>query len=466
MPRDLPPIALPALAFSEAQAGALRYGGYPRLPEGCDWPLTSEDQPMHHFAQIDLSALPRGLTQAERPYALPAFPDSGMLFLFFALDGDTVYNQTPVVIHAPDADSATPERYPPTPLPPLNPDAAFAFHPENVAADGCSLKPGFMTATPFLSARAENPLWRNMDRTSMSEDELFARDLAYAKQLRALGIDHPLPLAAPAATQEPFFQDIPEIFRGFFQRGVFQFDWPYVFEVAKVTYAQCQQLPVDELEDWIHHGDDQPRYHKLIARFKAQRQAILAQTLEGRAGLWERFSCDHVPSLDMRVDVQLRRWMGYARLMQGRGPMAQADKLAFVALLRLIDRKARAGGAVNLKALRHFKEHNVRNDYVRMDMVAAFEHTAQALHKLHPERPAAVQNDYGDADQAARNVQMFGAGYLLQTAAVQHEDKVLLFQLSDAGGLFFEDGIVQLWITPDDLAAGRFDRVISTMECT
>ena len=49
---------------------------------------------------------------------------------------------------------------------------------------------------------------------------------------------------------------------------------------------------------------------------------------------------------------------------------------------------------------------------------------------------------------------MFGAGYLIQHAAVEHEDKVLLFQISDACGVIFEDGIVQIWITHEDLAAG------------
>ena len=398
---------------------------------------------------------------------MPRFPDSGRLFIFLSLNQDLIWNEgRPLAIFAPDATDTTPERQPPDALPQLDPNEAYVFHPEQVAPDGRSLKQGYMAARPFLSARAENPLLRNMDRAVLPDEEVFARDLAYAKQLRALGIDYPLPIPEPAAKKEPFFHDIPETFRGFFDRGVFQFDWPYIFEVAKMTYAHCQQLPVDELERWIFHGDDQPRYRKLIRSFEEKKEEILAQQLGDKPGLWERISCDHAPAATLRVDVQLQRWMGYARLKRNKGPMSMADKLAFVELLKLVESKARAGGEVNLESLRHFKEHRVRNDYVRKDMARAFHHTAHALHALHPDRSPDPQNDYGEADRMARNVQMFGAGYLLQHAAVEHEDKVLLFQFSDAGGAFFEDGIIQMWITHEDLSAGRFDRVITTMETT
>lgn len=429
--------------------------------------MTSNRKPMHFFAEIDLSALPRSMMQAERHYHMPSFPDGGRLFIFLSLNQDWILNEgRPVVVYAPDANDTTPVRRPPEELPQLDPDEAYVFHPEQVAPDGCSLITGFMAARPFLSARAENPLMRNMDRAALSEEDVFARDLAYAEQLRALGIDYPLPIPEPAATKEPFIHDIPETFLGFFTRGVFQFDWPYIFEVTKMAYAQCQQLPVDELETWIHNGDDQPRYRKLIRRFEEKKKEILAQQLGDKPGWWERISCDHVPAVNLRVDVQLQRWMGYARLMQNKGPMSTADKLAFVELLKLVERKARAGGKVDLDSMRHFKEHRVRNDYVRKDMTKAFNHTAHTLQPLHPDRSPEPKNDYGEADQQARNVQMFGAGYLLQHAAVEHEDKVLLFQLSDAGGLLFEDGIIQMWITHEDLSGGRFDRVITTMEYT
>lgn len=248
---------------------------------------------------------------------------------------------------------------------------------------------------------------------------------------------------------------------------MFQWDWRYVFEVSKLAYAHCHDLPVEQLDGWIEDGDDKPRYHRLIAKFKGKKAAILSEEIEGRAGLWERFACDHIPDLGIRIDVQLCRWMGYARRMhRTAAPMGHEDKAAFVALLALIDRKARAGGSVNLRVLTLFREHRVRNYYVEQVMTDAFKEVARTLQHLHPERSLEPKHDFGDADRAARVVQMFGAGYLMQHAAIEHEDKVLLFQISDACGIEFADGILQIWITHEDLAAGLFDRAVATFEMT
>ena len=78
-----------------------------------------------------------------------------------------------------------------------------------------------------------------------------------------------------------------------------------------------------------------------------------------------------------------------------------------------------------------------------MDGVSA-RNAQMARHQRHldPERSLEpLHVDFGDADRPAQIVQVFGAGCLMQHTAVEHEDKVLL-------------------------AAGRFDNVISKMECT
>ncbi|NNE87532.1 MAG: DUF1963 domain-containing protein [Silicimonas sp.] len=65
-----------------------------------------------------------------------------------------------------------------------------------------------------------------------------------------------------------------------------------------------------------------------------------------------------------------------------------------------------------------------------------------------------------------RQLQMVGLGYVIQSAPIDHEDKVLLLQVSNACGVNFGgyDMILQEWITYEDLAAGRFDRTISTLD--
>ena len=67
-------------------------------------------------------------------------------------------------------------------------------------------------------------------------------------------------------------------------------------------------------------------------------------------------------------------------------------------------------------------------------------------------------------------LQMFGYGYNLQNAAVEHIDDVLLLQLGDAFGTAIDfsgqGAVLQLWVSPEDLAAGRFYAVTATLECT
>jgi hypothetical protein len=61
--------------------------------------------------------------------------------------------------------------------------------------------------------------------------------------------------------------------------------------------------------------------------------------------------------------------------------------------------------------------------------------------------------------------QMFGVGDNLQGAVAKQADKILLFQLGSNFGhaLHLGDCAVQIWITPEDLASARFDRVTTTV---
>lgn len=466
MPRDTPPIALPALAFTDTDAGALRYGGYPHLPAEIDWPYSpSEKKPMNFLAEIDLAALPREMKQAGLSYSLPDFPQTGKLFLFLPLWGDMIYQNECVALYARCADQSTPLRKPPEDIPPFDLDDLAGVYEDAVAEDGCSLKEGYMAATAFLSHRAENTLWRNMDRAHVSEEEIYERDKAFAAQLQALGIDYDVPLPSPEATREPLYDQIPIYYQGYYQKGVMVWDWRYIFEVAKHAFAGCYDLPIEQINGWIEDGDDRPRYRKVLKRMEAKRASILGEDFADSPGWWERFSCDHIPALNMRIDVQLRRWMGYARVSQKR-TMTEEDKAAFVALLQLVDDEGNRKGLANLRVLTQFREHGVKKFYIEQVLKDAFGATAELLQHLHPERSLKANHDFGEADAAARHVQMFGAGYLCQHAAIEHEDKVMLFQISDACGIEVLDGVMQLWIAEDDLANARFSKTIVTLEST
>ena len=59
---------------------------------------------------------------------------------------------------------------------------------------------------------------------------------------------------------------------------------------------------------------------------------------------------------------------------------------------------------------------------------------------------------------------MFGFGECWQHATRDHHSDVLLMQIESVGGVIVNDGIVQVWISHEDLAAGRFEKTFTTME--
>ncbi|MEM9425746.1 MAG: DUF1963 domain-containing protein [Pseudomonadota bacterium] len=209
MPRDTPPIALPAIAFFEdetATDGPLRTGGLPRLPQDIEWPRLKSGEPFHFFAEIDISELPRLVSVNDQAIPMPEFPSRGRLFVFLPLSADYIYGTEPVVLYAPDATDDTSLRALPGDLERLdNEDSRIIADQARLTPEATGFKPTCYETRAIMSARAENPLWRNMDRAELSEDEVYDRDFAFAKQLQALGIDYQVPLPTPEAAREPLF---------------------------------------------------------------------------------------------------------------------------------------------------------------------------------------------------------------------------------------------------------------------
>lgn len=59
---------------------------------------------------------------------------------------------------------------------------------------------------------------------------------------------------------------------------------------------------------------------------------------------------------------------------------------------------------------------------------------------------------------------MFGAGRSVQHATKQMIDYVLLLEIESADMMWGDSGAMQIWIKPGDLAKGRFDKAIATVE--
>ena len=462
MPRNPPPLAQPAITIAHeyltevSEPQPIIFGGAPQLPAAIDWPEAPSGI-LHFFAQIDLASLPRSMEQAGQTFEMPAFPESGTLFFFLPLFGDEIFQTGAEVLFVPDGVKGVPERLPPEDIPGIDDD--YYVDMEHVMPCETMLNRQFGSLSTYLSYRAENPLWRNMERPH-NPQEVYERDLAYAAQMQSLGIEIDVRLPAPEAVNEPIFQDIPGWFQGSFERGVFQWTWDYIFEFSKRAHAKCYDLPVEVIEEY----NDQlsPRYQRYVDKMKRRKAEILAETPVGKSSWWQKFAGGHAPSTDIRTDVQFKRWMHYAR-QSWHSPMSEEDKRNFVAMLTKIEREADADTEANLAVLAR-----VGHDYEAWDVYRicknVFKEIAHERSDLHPGRHAEPQFNFGDTD--TRQLQMFGLGYMIQSAPIEHEDKVLLLQVNNACGVNFggSDMILQVWITHEDLAAGRFDRTISTLD--
>ena len=158
--------------------------------------------------------------------------------------------------------------------------------------------------------------------------------------------------------------------------------------------------------------------------------------------------------------------MFYSKQQRDR-PLSESDKAAFAQLIAEINNDDNFDQPAELQIMSGFTSHKVTGWDVYMHAMDAFEAIAKDRTDLHPDRPLGrTKLNFGDKDNYTP--QVFGFGYLLQHAARENIDKVLLLQCEDECGLNLREvsGLLQLWIDPDDLAAGRFDQILTTLEAT
>lgn len=121
--------ALPALpANMERRAGLIlkplvpgerttanQFCGWPQLPASLEWPCTSDGRPLHFLMQLDCATLPRSVDG----FTLPDIPNEGTLFLFLDAVADAFYEETVRLIYTADSVSHLAPVAPPAALAPL-----------------------------------------------------------------------------------------------------------------------------------------------------------------------------------------------------------------------------------------------------------------------------------------------------------------------------------------------------------
>ncbi len=194
-----------------------------------------------------------------------------------------------------------------------------------------------------------------------------------------------------------------------------------------------------------------------------------------------------LPDLDDFFDRQAMHWFGIAR--QARGMPSSQQLEDFVDLLNEIplhnEKEDDEGYSLDTRigwletSIKESPAHAGYTTVAARD--ASGEACARAMVRYQNRFEAMSLSDQWDChiiDAANRVVdpcfsigpiplQMFGSGFEVHHAVSDHADDVLLFQFGDGVGVpidFGKYGVVQLWISPEDLANARFDRVRMSFE--
>ncbi len=454
----------------EPTNAAYRIGGAPNLPEGMNWPV-QHGTPFHFFAQVDLALLHQSCPAGTE---LPEMPTKGTLFIFLCLE-HWVDDPQPVILYTQEPLDGVPERAPPENLAHLlDNETALAglLHNDGVSEDGKLLRRQNVDILPYTSFPDG---W-------MRDDELAQRQMDELETLLGRLGPLPDPHAPPPGVEAPWLSELPVRFRQDTKLAKAHLDWEMLFDWSKKIYMGLLDLIRDKLRD------NGPQNVRPTSR----------PGMEEIDELWERTNWEHHkyqfwlfylqvflnPDSDYSFDYRLRHFMEISQMCRGKVPARVRRN--FCALIADIEQAANDGAMVHLEPV-------PVPEYAAISAQDLAEVARKALSVLKPDRtgpaprrpapanwdeyvirettlPELGGNNYRVAGPGIIPLQMFGFGYLLQNAAFLNQDDELLLQIGDPFGTplsFANHGVVmQIWMTPHDLATGQFNRARATWEYT
>lgn len=266
-------------------------------------------------------------------------------------------------------------------------------------------------------------------------------------------------------------------------------DWRFVFDWAKYFYRCCLRRTIKEMQraetNWLS---------KWLIRLTSTRMKGALTELKrlqyNPGDATAPSSNTRPPDASLAFDTQAKQWLTLAATLTGPLPPYMQD--AFLKMLVEIDRRAdiRDAEGKRLPAEIEMLEKYVGGSSVNASTTITF--ATDAYEKALPNEPthvrrfddglsqvkrrdlrllkiirsAAVQQDRAGAVLGATPLQMFGRGDAFHDAVDDHIGDVLLMQIGEAPGLplNIEDMVLHLWIKPENLATGCFNRVETTIE--
>ena len=438
------------------------------MPKHLKWP-----EGYHFFAQIDLASLPHDVTQNGVQLDLPQMSRSGTLFIFLPLSGEHLYTANAVVRYSPEATRDLPERRPPEDTPAMDWDSHFVDE-RLVSSCGTMLPRRHVSVEGFLSHSNVNPY--PSDNTPV---ERHKAEMRYAEALAPYGIDYYVGSEFPfpdAIKTTPFPSRLKAVSDRAARSGnklldrSYDWTWQSILDVSQIVAAGFYDLAIREVADDAPTGLEGWISRKFTAKMKAQKAAILTGNHSVPTTFWHRFrfKSGGPPTADNFIDTQFEDWVANARINQDK-PLTKEHEIAFQRLLKSVHENRHLDGPVQLSKLERMWYHKVQHWDIWSVLADALKDDVNPeVSSLQGRQSSIAQAINAVSEKTARKnvsrLQMFGFGECWQHAARDHHSDVLLMQIESVGGVIVNDGIVQVWISHEDLAAGRFEKTFTTME--
>lgn len=447
--RRYPPSAAPAAAGSY-------FGGTPRLPPGMAWPTATGGRMLHFLAQIDLAELPA------LPDGVP-LPATGTLFFFATVADDTIDRRVAAswaaVRYAPGGGSAWPMRAPPPALGPLHDGEGgimlgWLYEGDPLGSDEPCTYPYWPMTLHAIRSYPDD----HASVAPFSEEARRYRSLYEAAQADAFAaaLGPPATYALPSWWSEDNrhrFDPAPLRLPGETEVWSPDESWPFGWAHLRVVAARMLHAldgARHRLERAVSRGQlDAAAASVALAAQAAAREGAEAWYLRARRG----GIAMAVPAADRAA---FRAWLQAIALPPG------AAETSVEAALRALDVSSINGWTAT--ALEQGTDACL--GYAAPPGQAPAWLPAHLLAVMAPAYAPFDRDIYGGPRLTCH--QLLGAPRSIQGAAealapthrllAQFDyDPRLLFRFGDVGA-------VQFWITPADLAAGRFEACVATLE--
>jgi hypothetical protein len=441
-------------------------GGRPRLPARLAWPTTADGRGLTFLGQIDLARLPESPCRR-------FLPGRGALLFFANTSDDLTGVEAPggaAVLHVEEDPRDLPPRDPPPHvMPACGPDAHFHFpwlcEHRGSATDGPREFPLWPVEVHAMRLYAEAPIFGD-ELTPAQAEEYSERAEAGQWAAYEAAFGPPALWEYPTWwTEEDRSRLGPDYPLALAERGRLWFPdaaWPYA---------------------WIHVQIFAARLLDHLRNLKLRAERDLAAATGDRSPFARRLR--GLTSLE----AEAAAW--HERALKA-GPASAAgarDRAAFRGWVERLDRPAasplaRIIGRMQGSAVRDERLPDLGPERVNRMTEQAFVAGADACLGYAPDgawasllppeiRPAVLGRHEPFARRKHRDGLMvrhhlLGRGRDVQGAPGRAEaSHVLLAQFDTDEGMFWmwgDCGVLQVWITPEDLAARRFERCVTTLE--